>query len=139
MSQSHLLSVKIQWMTFREYWWLQTKQKKKNFNSVWWHDRKHYGDKKFQTIIKDLFIRFRKLNISLAFITQSYFSIPKDVRLNSTHYWLWKSTTEKNYKILQLIILHILIIKIMWGFTENTEENRIRFWKLIQHYQQVIL
>ena len=39
-------------------------------------------NKKFQAIIKELFIRCRKLNISLAFITQSYFSVPKDVRLN---------------------------------------------------------
>ena len=44
------------------------------------------GNKKFQAIIKELFIRCRKLNISLVFITQSYFSVPKDVRLNSTHY-----------------------------------------------------
>ena len=43
------------------------------------------GNKKFQAIIKELFIRCRKLNISLVFITQSYFSVPKDVRLNSTH------------------------------------------------------
>ena len=42
-------------------------------------------NKKFQAIIKELFIRCRKLNISLVFITQSYFSIPKDVRLNSIH------------------------------------------------------
>ena len=43
-------------------------------------------NKKFWTIIKELFIRCRKLNISLVFTTQSYFSVPKDVRLNSTHY-----------------------------------------------------
>ena len=43
-------------------------------------------NKKFQAIIKELFIRCRKLNISFVFITQSYFSVPKDVRLNSTHY-----------------------------------------------------
>ena len=43
-------------------------------------------NKKFQAIIKELFIRYRKLNISLVFITQSYFSAPKDVRLNSKHY-----------------------------------------------------
>ena len=42
-------------------------------------------NKKFQSIIKELFIRCRKLNISLVFITQSDFSVPKDVRLNSTH------------------------------------------------------
>ena len=41
--------------------------------------------KQFQAIIKELFIRYRKLNISLVFITQSYFTVPKDVRLNSTH------------------------------------------------------
>ena len=40
------------------------------------------SNKKFQAIIKELFIRCRKLNISLVFITQSYFSVPKDVRLN---------------------------------------------------------
>ena len=42
-------------------------------------------NKKFQSIIKELFTRYRKLNISLIFIIQSYFSVPKDVRLNSTH------------------------------------------------------
>ena len=42
-------------------------------------------NKRFQAIIKELFIRCRKLNISLVFITQSYFSAPKEVRLNSTH------------------------------------------------------
>ena len=40
-------------------------------------------NKEFKTIIKELFIRWRKLNISLVFITQSYFSVPKDVRLQS--------------------------------------------------------
>ena len=39
-------------------------------------------NKKFQAIIKEIFVRHKKLNISLVFITQSYFSVPKDVRLN---------------------------------------------------------
>ena len=47
-------------------------------------------NKEFKTIIKELFISCRKLNISLVFITQSYFSFPKDVRLNSTHYLIMK-------------------------------------------------
>ena len=51
-------------------------------------------NKKFQAIIKELFIRCRKLNISLVFITQSYFSVPKDVRLNSTHYLIMKINTK---------------------------------------------
>ena len=52
-------------------------------------------NKKFQSIIKELFIRCRKLNISLVFITQSYFSVPKDVRLNSTHYLIMKTNNRK--------------------------------------------
>ena len=43
-------------------------------------------NKKAQQVLKELFIRCRKLNIILCFLTQFYFSIPKDVRLNSTHY-----------------------------------------------------
>ena len=46
--------------------------------------------KKFQAIIKELFIRCKKLKIYLVFITQFYFSVPKDVRLNSTHYLIMK-------------------------------------------------
>ena len=42
-------------------------------------------NKKCQAIIKELFIRCRKLNISLVLITPSYFRVPKDVRLNKTH------------------------------------------------------
>ena len=52
-------------------------------------------NKKFQAIIKELFIRCRKLNISLVFITQSYFSVPKDVRLNSTHYLIMKINKKR--------------------------------------------
>ena len=52
-------------------------------------------NKKFQAIIKELFIRCGKLNISLVFITQSYFSVPKDVRLNSTHYLIIKTNNKR--------------------------------------------
>ena len=69
-------------------------------------------NKKFQSIIRELFIRCRKLNISLVFITQSYFKTPKDARLNSTHYSLMKIYSKKNYKILLMIIQVILILKI---------------------------
>ena len=47
-------------------------------------------NKIFKAIIKELFIRCRKLNTSLVFITQSYFSVPKDARLNTTHYFIMK-------------------------------------------------
>ena len=52
-------------------------------------------NKRFQAIIKELFIRCRKLNISLVFITQSYFSVPKDVRLNSARYSIMKINNKR--------------------------------------------
>ena len=52
-------------------------------------------NRRLQAIIKELFIRCRKLNISFVFITQSYFSAPKDVRLNSTHYLTMKINNRK--------------------------------------------
>ena len=52
-------------------------------------------NKKFQAIIKELFITCRKVSISLVFITQSYFSVPKDVRLNSTHYLIMKINNKR--------------------------------------------
>ena len=51
--------------------------------------------KKVQAIIKELFIRCRKVNTSLVFITQSYFSAPKDVRLDSTHYLIMKMNNKR--------------------------------------------
>ena len=44
------------------------------------------NNKKLNPIVTELFIRGRKLNISIVFITQSYFKVPKDVRFNSTHF-----------------------------------------------------
>ena len=52
-------------------------------------------NKNFQAIIKELFIRCRKLNTSLVFITKSYFSVPKDVRLSLTHYLIMKINNKK--------------------------------------------
>ena len=52
-------------------------------------------NKKFQAIIKELFIRCRKVNILLLFKIQSYFFVPKDVRLNSTHYLIMKTNSRK--------------------------------------------
>ena len=54
-------------------------------------------DKKCQSIIKELFIRYKKVNISLVFITQSYTSVPKDVRLNSTQSATERITKYCNY------------------------------------------
>ena len=51
--------------------------------------------KKRDPVVTELFTRWRKLNISLAFITQSYFVVPKNVKLNSTHYFIMKIPNKK--------------------------------------------
>ena len=48
------------------------------------------NNKKLNSVVTKMFIRGRKLNISLAFITQSYFKVPKDVRLDSTQFFIAK-------------------------------------------------
>ena len=53
------------------------------------------SDRRAQQILKGLFIRCRKLNISLCFLTQPYFSVPKNVRLNCTHYILFKLNNKR--------------------------------------------
>ena len=59
--------------------------------------------KKLNSIVTDLFIRGRKLNISLIFIVKSYFEVPKDVRLSSTHFFIMKIS---NKRALQQIALN---------------------------------
>ena len=53
------------------------------------------NNKKLNPIVTELFTRGRKLNISIAFITQSYFKVPKDVRLNSTHFFIMKILNKR--------------------------------------------
>ena len=54
--------------------------------------------KKLNPMVIELFIRDRKLNISLVFITQSYFPVPKDIRLISTHYFIMKIPNKRKLK-----------------------------------------
>ena len=61
-------------------------------------------DKKLNSIVTELFIGGRKLNISLVFITQSYFKIPKDVRLNTSHFFIAKIPNKRDLQ--QIAINH---------------------------------
>ena len=61
------------------------------------------SDKKAQQVLKELFTRCRKLNISLYFLTQSYFSVPKDVRLNCTPYIIFKLNNERELQNMTII------------------------------------
>ena len=60
------------------------------------------NNKKLDSIVTELFIRGRKLNISFVFITQSYFKVPKDVRLNSTHFFIMKIPNKRELQQIAL-------------------------------------
>ena len=60
------------------------------------------NNKKLNSIVTEVFIRGRKLNISLAFITQSYFKAPKHVRLNSSHFFIMKIPNKKELQQIPL-------------------------------------
>ena len=62
------------------------------------------NNKKIYSMMTKLFIRGRKLNISLVFITQSYFKVPKDVRLNTTHFFIAKISNKRELQ--QITINH---------------------------------
>ena len=88
-----ILMLLILWMIFYQILKIITKKK---FLIIFDDMIAHVmSDKKAQQVLKDLFIRCRKLNISLCFLTQSYFSVPKNVRLNCTLYILFKLNNKK--------------------------------------------
>ena len=60
------------------------------------------NNKKLNSIVTELFIRDRKLNISLVFIMQSYFKVPKDVRLNTTHFFITKIPNKRELQQITL-------------------------------------
>ena len=96
-------------------------------------------NKKFQAVIKELFIRCRKLNISLVFIRQSYFSVPKEVKLNSTHYLIMK--IHNKTELQQLAINHSadIDVKDFLKIYRNCTKEPHFFLLLILHYLLTIL
>ena len=83
------------------------------------------NNKKLNSIVTELFIRGRKCNISLVFITQSHFKVPKNVRLNTTHFSIAKIPKKENFNELVQIIHQIFEQKISLIFIENAPVNHI--------------
>ena len=69
------------------------------------------SNEKLNSVVPELFIRGRKLHISLAFITQSYFKVPKDVRINTTHFFIMKIPNKRELEQIVIIIHQILTLK----------------------------
>ena len=78
-----------------------------------------FSNKKLNPIVTELFLRGRKLNISLVFITQSYFAVLKNIRLNQHTILLWKFQTKMNLNVLHLIINQRLTFKTLWNFIKS--------------------
>ena len=62
------------------------------------------NNKKLNPKGTELFIRGRKLNVSIVIITQLYFKVPKDVRLNSTHFVIMKISNKRELQ--QIAVNH---------------------------------
>ena len=84
--------------------------------------------KKLNSIVTELFIRSRKLNVSLVFITQSYFKVPKDVRLNSTYVFIMKIPNKRELQ--QIALNHSSDISIfLVNDATLASDNPLRFRK----------
>ena len=85
------------------------------------------NNKKLNLIVTELLIRGRKLNISIVFITQSFFKVPKDVRLNSTHFFIMKFRNKRELQQIALNHSSDIDFKDFAKFFKNTLRNHILF------------
>ena len=91
------------------------------------------NNKRLNSLVTELFIRGRKLNISLVFITQSYFKVPKDVRLNTSHFFIAKIPNKTEIQQISINHSSALILN------TNVQLNRIHFLLMILRSYQTIL
>ena len=90
-------------------------------------------------IVTELFIRGRKLNISIVFITQSYFKVPKDVRLNSTHFFIMKIPNKRELQQIALNHSSDIDFKDFIQIYKSVLQNHTLFWLIIQPCHQMTL
>ena len=80
--------------------------------------------KKINPIVTELFIRVKKLNISLVFFTQSDFAVPENIRLNSTHYIIMKILNKQELQ--QIAFNHLSDIDFM-NLHKNVLQSQVLF------------
>ena len=93
-----LLNIQTIWLIFVKHLRYNLNKKRKILIAFDYMIADMLSNKRLSPIVTELFIRGRKLNISLAFITQSYFAVPKDIRLNATHYFIVKGPNKQKLK-----------------------------------------
>ena len=96
-------------------------------------------NKKLNPIVTELFIRGKNLNISLVFITQSSFAVPKNIRLNSTHYFVMKIPNKREHQRITFNHSSDIDIQDFMNLHESVLQNHIPFWLLILQLHQIIL
>ena len=97
------------------------------------------NNKNLNSLVTELFIRGRKLTISLVFITYTYFKLPKDVRLNSTHIFIMKIPNTRELQQIALNHSSTLALKISLRSTKNILLNHILFWLMMLRLHRIIL
>ena len=90
-------------------------------------------------VVTELFIGGRKLNISFVFITQSYFKVPKHVRLNSAHFFIMKIPNKRELQQIALNHSSDIDFKDFIKIYKYVLQNHFLFWLMIQLYHQTVL
>ena len=85
------------------------------------------SNRKFNPIVTELFIRVRKLNISLVFITKSYFAVPNNIRLNSMYYFIMKIPNKWELQKMALNHSSDIEFKDFMNLYKNALKNHISF------------
>ena len=83
------------------------------------------SNKKRNPIVTELFIRGRKIKICFVSITQFYFAAPKNIRLNSRHYFVMKIANKREFQHELHLIIHQILT--LWIFIKNTEKTKFFF------------
>ena len=90
-------------------------------------------------VVTELFIGGRKLNISIAFITQSYFEVPKHVRQNSAHFFIMKIPNKRELRQIALNHSSDIDFKDFIKIYKYVLQNHFVFWFMIQLSHQTVL
>ena len=122
MIQKLLSNTQMIWMIFKKILKnrIQIKNEKQLYLSIWLLIYLVIKNLICNLIVTELFLRGKKLNIYLVFITQSYFSVPKNIRLNSTHYFVMKIRNKKELQ--QIAFNHGSDIDFMNLYQKFTEK-----------------
>ena len=95
--------------------------------------------KKLDKIVTELFIKRRKLNISLVFIRQFHFAVPKDIRLNSTHFFVMKMPNKRELQQIAFNNSSDVDLQDFMNLYKKCTAKPYFFWLLILLLHQIIL